>query len=159
MQFKNTAKFTTLIIALTAMSISPSSAASEKLVQPTETYITKTAPKGTSVTPAQLKIIQATHSTLKFSGAECRFLDLSGCTVTKSSNSYYPVGYVFRAVVNSNLPSKITQTSYYASCSWCGFVGEAIGIILFVASAPASTPTFLVVSTYAIGIGIVLNHA
>lgn len=159
MKLRSTARFATLVMALSTISILPSSAASEKLVQPTETFVTKNVPKGTSITQAQLKFIQGTRSTLRFSGAECRFLDLSGCTVTKSTNSHYPVGYVFHAVVNSNLPSKITQTSYYASCSWCGFVGEAIGIILFVASAPASTPTFLVVSTYAIGIGIVLNHA
>lgn len=159
MQVSKFAKITTLVLALSSLTIFPSSALSENLVQPTSTFKARALPNGTPITPAQLKMIQSTRSTLKFLGTECLITNLSGCTVTRSENVNYPVGYVFRALASAKSSNNIAQTAFNAGCSWCGFIGESIGIILFVASAPASTPTFLIISTYAIGVGIILNHA
>jgi hypothetical protein len=98
------------------------------------------------------------NQVFKFQNTECVFRSTLGCTVTSSSNPSFSPGYIFSAKVTPIASIGIEPGMKYIRCSWCSFVGESIAIVLFVASAPATTPMWLLIGTYALGTGIFLNH-
>jgi hypothetical protein len=98
------------------------------------------------------------NQVFEFQETECVFRNTLGCTVTSSSNPSFPPGYILSAKVTSIASIGIEPGMKYVRCSWCSFVGESITIVLFVAAAPATTPMWLLIGTYALGTGIFLNH-
>ena len=98
------------------------------------------------------------YQVFNFQNTKCVFRSTLGCTVTSSSNQAFPPGYIFSAKVTSIASIGIEPGMNYIRCSWCSFVGDSIAIVLFVASAPATSPMWLVIGTYALSTGIILNR-
>ncbi|MEY4497862.1 MAG: hypothetical protein RLZZ364_1167 [Actinomycetota bacterium] len=116
-------------------------------------------PDGNQISSSQLRIIKNLNVTFRFMGTDCIIRSSIGCTVVRSSNPEFPRSYVFGAIVTNSNFSRESFLTFGKSCTWCSFAGDALGIVLFVVSAPASTPVIVLASTYAIGFGVILNHA
>jgi hypothetical protein len=157
--FKKTVILASILALIAFLFPNAAQASDENLLQPTSTYKSFTYPVGIPLTQADLKKIVDLNLTFKYSGVECKFKGLEGCTVTKSSNNWMPVGLVIKAVANKSSGDSVSSASYKMKCGWCAVAGDIFSISLFVITAPASTPTAIVVATYAIGVGIILGHA
>ena len=127
--------------------------------KPISTFTTRALPNGEGLSSSVVRQIQSSNKRFTFQNTTCEIADIKGCRVTSSSNERFPVGYIFKAIVQNKNQVLGKNSSLYQSSSWLNFVGEGIGIVLFVWSAPAMTPAILVASVYGIGIGSILIHA
>lgn len=150
-----------LLVILIAVTLSPmpnSTALSGSSTPLARSHPSSDLPRGLPLNGRVFHQLALDHQVFNFQNTECVFRSSLGCTVTNSSNQAFPPGYIFRAKVTSIANIGIETGMSYIRCSWCPFVGESIAIVLFVASAPATTPIWLVIGTYALGTGIILNH-
>lgn len=150
-----------LLVILIAATLSPmpnSTALSGSSASLVRSHPSSDLPMGLPLNGRIFQRVALDNQVFNFQNTECVFRSSLGCTVTSSSNQAFPPGYIFSAKVTSIASIGIEPGMSYIRCSWCSFVGESIAIVLFVASAPATTPMWLVIGTYALGTGIILNH-
>jgi hypothetical protein len=112
-----------------------------------------------SLDSEQVANLAKNHITLNFYGASCTYIAGKGCVVTSSGKGNYRVGTMVKTYSIAPSNPSIHQSAFSVSCSWCGFAGDFLGIVVFVVTAPASAPATLVFATYTVGIGFILSYA
>lgn len=115
-------------------------------------------PKLAEFTQKQISMLSQQDIVLNFKGTECRFTFKKGCIVFKSNSTQFKMGAIIKTY-QSTLSSETFEETSFHECGWCGFVGDILAIVVFVATAPASAPSALLLVTYSVGSGLILYHA
>jgi hypothetical protein len=146
-------------IPITAVAPNISFADSPKLIKPISIERLDSVPIGLPIKQTDIQLLSTQKIKFRFNGAECTFKNLTGCTITKSSNSLLPIGLTIKAIAARTPQIKVSSAFSAVKCNWCSIAGDFIAITLFVAFAPASSPAVIIVATYSVGIGIILGNA